>query len=85
MASKLLTSLVAGSLVFSSSIAAAQVGAPALDPAAETGLGSNGESRLGEGGDPEATTAIIFGLIVFIIAIWVATSGGDGAETPGSP
>lgn len=76
MRSKLLTSLVAGSLIFSSSVAMAQSTGAALEPASEASLGSNGESRL-DGGDVDATTAIIFGLIIFIIAIWVGRSGDD--------
>ena len=78
MASKLLNSLVAGSLILSSSVAAAQA---APEPATEQSLGQNGESALGEGGSVDAVTAIIFGLIVFVIAIWV--SRGD--EEPESP
>jgi hypothetical protein len=62
----------------SSSVAVAQ-SAP-LDPAGETSLGSNGESRLSDG---DSTTAIIFGLIVFIIAIWVGRS--DDVEDIGDP
>jgi hypothetical protein len=84
MASKLLASLVAGSLVFSSSVAVAQVGAPALEPAAETGLGTNGESAL-RGGRSDAVTAIIFGLIIFVIAIWVNRSDEDPEPPPTSP
>lgn len=88
MASKLLTSLVAGSLVLSSSVAAAQTTGAPLDPAEETTLGSNGESAL-VGGDPEAVTAIIFGLIVICIAIWVNRGGDEdddgGVGTPTSP
>lgn len=84
MASKLLASLVAGSLMVSSSMAAAQVAGPSLEPATEAGLGSNGESQLRGGGRPDAVTAIIFGLIVFVIAIWI-NRGGEENETPGSP
>lgn len=85
MASKLLSSLVAGSLVLSSSVAAAQATGAPLDPATEASLGSNGESRLA-GGDPDATTAIIFGLIIFVIAIWVGRGGNDtDTGTPISP
>lgn len=82
MASKLLSTLVAGSLVFSSSFAAAQVAEAPLAPAAETSLGANGESRL-RGGDPDATMAIIFGLIVFAIAIWIGRD--DDEEDIGTP
>ena len=77
MASKLLTSLVAGTLILSSSVAAAQT-APA--PATEPSLGQNGESALGEGGSVDAVTAVIFGLIIFVIAIWVGRS-----DEPDSP
>lgn len=84
MASKLLTSLIAGSLILSSSVAAAQVGAP-VQPAPETSLGSNGESRLGEGGDIDATTAILFGLIVFVIAVFVGRGGNDPEPPVGNP
>jgi|GEM_PF-3170773 len=84
MRSKLLSSLVAGSLVLSSSVAMAQsTGAP-LEPAGETSLGSNGESRLGEGGDIDASTAVLFGLVIFLIAIWV-NRGGDEEEDVGVP
>ena len=85
MASKLLSALVAGSLVFSSSIAAAQVADAPIAPASETSLGDSGESRL-RGGRSDATTAIVFALIVFTIAIWI---GRDNEEedigTPISP
>ena len=85
MASKLLASLVAGSLVFSSSVAAAQVAAPAPEPAVETELGTNGESAAHGGGHSDTATAIIFGLIVFLIAIWVNRSGEDPEPPPTSP
>ena len=81
MASRLLSSLVAGSLILSSSVATAQV----LEPAADTTLGSRGESRLGEGGDVDAVTAIIFGLIIFTIAIWVNRDGQEVEPPPTSP
>jgi len=79
MASKLLSTLVAGSLVFSSSIAAAQTTSAPLQPASEASLGDNGESQL-RGGRVDATTAIIFGLIIFVIAVWVGRGGGDGDD-----
>jgi hypothetical protein len=87
MASKLLASLVAGSLILSPSLVAAQTGGAALEPAAETGLGSKGESRLGEGGDVDTVTAILFGLIVFAIAVWVSGQDDDSTAvgTPTSP
>ena len=86
MRSKLLSSLVAGSLVFSSSVAMAQSTGAALEPASEASLGSNGESRLA-GGDVDATTAVIFGLIIFVIAIWVGRSGNEDEDIglPTSP
>ena len=77
MASTLLKSLVAGSLMLSSSVATAQAtSAPSIEPAADATLGSNGESAL-RGNRQDAITAIIFGLIVFVIAVWVGRHGGD--------
>jgi hypothetical protein len=81
----LLASVIAGSLIASSSMAAAQVGAPALEPATEAALGSNGESAL-RGGRSDAITAIIFGLIIFTIAVWVGRDNDpDIAPPPASP
>ncbi|HYJ30514.1 MAG TPA: hypothetical protein VEW25_09260 [Allosphingosinicella sp.] len=76
MRSKLLSSLVAGSLVFSSSVAIAQPSDSSLDPVSE-----NGDD------DSETATAIIFGLIVFMIAIWVGRDGGEDEDIglPTSP
>ena len=85
MASKLLASVIAGSLIVSSSMAAAQVGAPALEPATEATLGSNGESRFLDD-DSDAITAIIFGLIIFTIAVWIGRDNDpDIAPPPTSP
>lgn len=83
MASKLLSSLVAGSLILSSSVASAQAAGGALEPATESRLGTQGESQL-RGGDPEVTTAVIFALIVFVIAIWINRDDNE-VEVPPSP
>ena len=86
MASKLLSTLVAGSLVFSSSIAAAQVADAPIAPAAETSLGDSGESRLTDD-RADATMAIMFALIVFAIAIWIGRDNNEDEDigTPISP
>ena len=80
MASKLLSGLVAGALLLSSTAVVSQT---APEPAVDSSLGSQGESAL-TGGNPEAVTAIIFGLIVIVIAIWVNRDNG-GEPEPESP
>ena len=91
MASTLFKSLVAGSLVMSSAVATAQSTRAPIQPAADTALGTQGESELqGESGRHGnrggAMTAIIFGLIIVIIAIWIGgNKNGDDGFTPISP
>jgi hypothetical protein len=66
MRSKLLSSLVAGSLIFSSSTIAIAQPYDSTDSVSES-----------SDDDSDATLGIIFGLIVFGIAIWVGRDGGD--------
>ena len=73
MRSKLLSSLIAGSLVFSSTIAVAQPAGSSYDTMTE-----NSDD------DSDTTLAVIFGLVVFAIAIWVGR-GGDDDEDIGVP